>query len=126
MNQTFPSHLIDFWVKVDFLYYTLILSKALPKRVFFSLFLPVFSPCPIQRGFFPFLALILTKAIAKSVFLYFCPSSNLISTTKGGLLYFCPYSNQSPVTKCVFLYFALILNQALSQMMFFSLFFPLS
>ena len=91
--------------RVFFYTFALILSKALPKRVF-SLFCPYSNQSPVKRVF----AGSLTKALPQRLL----------------VLNFCPYSNQSPAKKGVFffLFFALILTKALTQGCF-SLFLPL-
>ena len=86
--------------------FALILTKSLPKWVFFSLFCPNSSQRPTKRMFFSSFAPILIKALSLKVFPLFSP-----------------YSNQSP-TKRVFSLFALTLTKALPQRKFFS-FLPL-
>ena len=70
--------------KWRFFHFAFILTKTQPKRVYFSLFLPL-KPCS-KGGCFSIFALILTKALPKN----------------GVYLYFCPYSYQSPTKKGVF------------------------
>ena len=83
------------------IYFSLILTKALPQRVFSSIFALNLTKALPKMAFFSIFALILTKALPKRVFSLFCPYSSQIPTKKVFFLYFCPYFNQSPATKGV-------------------------
>ena len=83
--------------------------KALPKRVFFTIFALIQTKALTKRVFFYIFVLILTKARQIRCFTLFLP----LYLTK-------PY--QSPATKGVFLYFALTLAKAMPHKGYFSLF----
>ena len=80
-----------------FLFLTLILIKAIPKSVFFSIF------CLYSNQ----------SLTLKGVFFYFCFYSNQ-SPTKRVFSLFCHYSNQNPSNRVFSLFLALILTKALS------------
>ena len=98
---------------VFFLYYALILAKALPKRVFLQC-LPV--PKPYPKGCFSlFLSLFKQKLDQKGRFSPFCLFCYQSPATKGTISLFLPYQ------KGRFLYFAIILTKNLQKGCFFSL-----
>ena len=114
--------------------FVLILTKALLKRLFFSicpysykslsnslffsivaLILPrlFFSFFELKMLIFSIFALILIKAYQKVCFLYFCRNTNQSHATKVVFFsLFCRYSNQSPTTKDVLLCFCRYSNQS--------------
>ena len=87
--------------------FALILTKALPKRVFLLYFCPYSNQSPTKRAFF---------------FSLLCPYSNQSPSKKGVFLYVCPYSKQSPTKKLVFSILALTHTKALLKGCFFSIF----
>ena len=94
-------------------FFVLILTKAMPKRVFFSILALTLTKALPQRAFFFNFCLYSNQSPpTKSVLLYFCPYFNQSPATKGVFLYFYPYSNHSPTIKGVFLYFCPNLNQS--------------
>ena len=59
-----------------FLYFALIVTKALPKKGVCSTFALTLTKAMAQWVFFSIFALILTKAMSQKVFSLFCPYSN--------------------------------------------------
>ena len=74
--------------RVFFSIFTLTLTKAMRQMVF-SLFLPYSNQSTATKVFFSLFALILTKALPKMVFFsIICSNANQSYAIKGGLLFF--------------------------------------